>query len=214
MVCTLIWFGPPREEFCARRARTSALILASAEHSPDPHLPNDAHPAKTAASMTQSTVEGHPGIRVLLMNLIDLTLAIHDIEKMGAGNCSAKSPDPTAPAPQVGDDQATQPPMPRGLCRATRFANRPVPRAPEALVEYPAQAKVYGFARPENPGPDRANRTRHDGRNLCVAKAVDFTQDDCHTLLLAAGSDGSIHGAANLIRQRQFLRRIQIFQLR
>jgi hypothetical protein len=63
--------------------RTSAVILASAEHSPDPHLPNDAHPAKTAASQTQSTVEGHLGIRVLLLNLMDLTLVIPDIEKMG-----------------------------------------------------------------------------------------------------------------------------------
>src|ERR1700733_2221136 len=104
--------------------------------------------------------------------------------------------------------------MSQGSCRATRFANRPVPRAPEALVEYLAQAMVYGFARPENPGPDGPNRTRHHGRNLCVAKAVYFTQDDCRTLLLAEGSDGSIHSAANLFRQRQFLRRIQIFQLR
>src|ERR1700677_4869188 len=105
--------------------------------------------------------------------------------------------------------------MPQGSCRATCFAKRPVPRAaPEALVEYPAQAMVYGFARPESPGPDGTNRTRHDGRNLCVAKAVDFTQDDCRTLLLAESSDGSIHSAANLIRQREFLRRIQIFQLR
>src|SRR6202041_318924 len=119
------------EEFCAITLRTSAVWFASAEYSADPHLQNDAHPAKTAASMKESTVEGHLGIREILMNLIFFALAIHALEKMGAGNCSAKSPDPTAPAPQVGDDQATQPPMPRGLCRATRFANRPVPRAPE-----------------------------------------------------------------------------------